>query len=186
MLVVLLGCGYFGVGYYESYDRKPDNEFSKKVKEEFGDAIYYQETTGLSNGVVQYTFLIREYSIENIVKLQELANAEIADKETKSTVGIMVDFSHGAQCAFSISNFSNSSLDNPDYDAFSNLRIGYLEFEHDSFWDDVSIYYSLSDIKKLRISDQLQEYADTYEVDWYQIWPGLEDVEVYATSDRNR
>ena len=44
ILIVLFICLLFelvGCGYYESYDRTPDNSFSSTVKEEFGDNFYY-------------------------------------------------------------------------------------------------------------------------------------------------
>lgn len=186
ILIVLFICllfGLVGCGYYESYDRKPDNSFSSTVKEEFGDDLYYYETSESSMGVIQYQFIIREFRTENIERIAELANDELSSQDDKISISVRLESSRGAERVFSVRNYSDASLNYPNYDKFSCLDIGYLTWDHDPFWDDVSIYYSLPNIRYLRISDRLQEYADTQGIDWHEIWPDLEEVEVYDTSN---
>ena len=169
-------------GHYEDYDLKPDDELSKTVKDSFGDAFYYngmQESTIYGH---YYTFQINENNPETIGKLVELLNEQLSNTDEKVTVAVGIKQVEGLGYVFSVSNFSDTNLDHADYDGFYDLWIGYLMYNHDPFWDDVNIYSSLENIKKLEVSDHLQEQAVETGIDWYEVWPDLEEVVVYDTS----
>ena len=59
-------------------------------------------------------------------------------------------------------------------------------FNHDSFWDDLSIYSKFKGIKYLTVTDIIQEQADEQGIDWYEYWPELENIEIIDTSQWNK
>ena len=177
IIMILCGCGY-----YKDYDLKPDDELSQAVKDTFGDAFYYN---GMEESPIfghYYTFQINDYNPETIRQFVDLLNEQMSGTDEKVTVVVGIKQVEVLGDAFSVSNFSDTNLDHADYDGFYDLWIGYLMFNHDAFWDDVSIYSSLTEIRKLEVSDHLQEQADATGIDWYELFPNLEEVTVYDTS----
>ncbi|MBP3755502.1 MAG: hypothetical protein J6I66_11645 [Lachnospiraceae bacterium] len=170
-------------GHYIDYDTKPDDNLSLAVKDIFGDAFYYcgKEESDIYGDY--YTFQINEKNPDLIRNFVDVLNEQVAESNDKVTVVVCIKQVEVLGEVFSLSNFSDTGLDYADYDGFYDLWIGYLMYDHDSFWDDVNIYSSLVEVKKLEISDLLQEKAEESGIDWYKMWPGLEEVTVYDTSE---
>jgi len=178
VLMILFGCGV-----YQEHDEEPDDAISHAIKDEFDDLIFYQGKQESKDGIVVYNFLIREEKRDTVEAFANYINEMLYDTEKKVSVRGLVRFAYGTVEAFELKNYSDNSLVYPNYDNLSCLYIGHIEEDHDAFWDDYTIYFSFSDIKYLEISDYLFETSNAEGVDWYEIYPGLEDIIVYDTDD---
>ena len=182
ILVFALTIFLTACGHYIDYDTKPDDGLSLAVKDAFGDAFYYcgKEESDVYGDY--YTFQINENDPDLIRRFVDVLNEYISESDDKVTVVVGIKQVEVLGQVFSLSNFSDTSLDYPDYDGFYDLWIGYLMYDHDSFWDDVNIYSSLVEVRKIEVSDKLQDKAELTGIDWYELWPNLEEVTVYDTS----
>ncbi len=183
ILALIISMLFSGCGHYMDSDIKPNDDLSKAVKDTFGDAFYYY---GMEESEIYghyYTFQINENNPEIIREFVDVINENIKEKNDKVTVAVGIKQVEVLGCVFSLSNFSDVDLDYADYDGLCCLWIGYLMYDHDAFWDDVNIYSSLNEIRKIDISDHLQEEFCATGFDCYEIWPDLEEITVYDTSE---
>lgn len=176
VLIIISGCGQ-----YKEHDRQPDDDFTQAVKDEFDDAFLYYDKQEINTNILRYEFLIKTEDKEDLDDFVRLLNEQLCNQETKIEVVLLTRFTYGAVAAFSLKNFSDRTLQHPDYANFSCLHISYITEEHSSFWDDYTIYYTFPNIERLEISNHLREISETDGIDWYEIWPDLEEVIVYDT-----
>ncbi len=87
----------------------------------------------------------------------------------------------GAARVVGLSNYSDSTLDNPDCEGLQRLIIiGADDWgDEDYFYNNPAVYTNIPGIKSLRISQEMQTKAEEQGIDWYEVWQDLEEVEVY-------
>ena len=81
-------------------------------------------------------------------------------------------------------NFSYDDSPTTEYDGFYRLRVFYERGY--PWWIEPDVYTEIDNIIRLEIPDIMQEKADEEGIDWYEIWPDLEEVIVYETDERGR
>ena len=103
-------------------------------------------------------------------------------ENNKIVVNVCTPLSAGAALrVFALSNYSDENLDKPDYSGFYCITLGWDVSPAEAFLYDPLTYSQIPNIKKLVISDKMQEKAAENDVDWYELWPDLEEVVVYET-----
>ena len=84
---------------------------------------------------------------------------------------------HGLESVLNLKNYSNDNSEQSDYEGFYVLSISYPDFEEGL--RNPQTYTGIEGIKYLRIDSEMQKRAEEQGIDWYEIWPDLEDVVVY-------
>ena len=186
LLCIIILCVLVGCGHYTGRDLKPDDEFSESVKEKFGDSFHYNAHKETERYGSYYTFEIHDQSLETVRNFYEFANESFLGRDEKITVAVGIVQVEGLGVPFSIRNYTDETIDEADLEGLYNLHITHLMFDHDSFWDDLSIYSSFTGIRYLTVTDIIQQQADEEGIDWYEFWPDLESVEVIDTSEWNK
>ena len=179
ILLLVLTINLTGCGQYIDYDNKPDDEFSKLVKETFSDDFYYLRREETERYGIRYEFQIMRENAETIEDFYSLANEYYLGSDERVSIDVELNVDVTLAYVFSISNLSYYGNGKPDYDGLYCLEIGYIDFNHDPFWDDISIYASLSGIKKISIDRYYMEQAGLEENDLYELFPDIEEVEIY-------
>ena len=178
---ILAGCGH-----YSGNNLNPDDVFTESVKEKFGDSFRYNDHEESERYGSYYTYEICDQYIETVTEFFEFANESFRGIDDKVTISVGIVQVEGLGEPFSLSNYSDESNDKADLEGLYNLHIVHLMFNHDSFWDDLSIYSKFKGIKYLTVTDIIQEQADEQGIDWYEYWPELENVEIIDTSQWNK
>ncbi len=186
MTCLIIIAVFAGCGHYSGHNLKPDDEFSESVKEKFGDSFHYNAHKETERYGSYYTFEIHDQSLEMVTDFYEFANEAFRGSDEKITVAVGIVQVEGLGVPFSIRNYTDETIDEADLEGLYNLHITHLMFDHDSFWDDLSIYSSFTGIRYLTVTDIIQQQADEEGIDWYEFWPDLESVEVIDTSEWNK
>lgn len=179
ILLIFLGIISISSCGYHDYDLEPDDAFSKEIKIEFEDSVYYRGCDYSDRYGKEYEFQIKTKDPDLVKKFIEYVNNELNGQNEKITVYVSVNVFEGVSGLFSLSNYSEEELDYPDYNNFAYLRINHIREDHDEFWDDINLYSSITGIRKLEVPDKLQNGVNSSEIDWYDIFPDLEEVVVY-------
>ena len=174
-MVCLSGCGQTKYSDYEADDLV--SEAVDAVVD--SDDIYYQGHHVDSDNIVYYEYLIVH---EKQGQIEQIANAvnEVLEAGTlsgKINIDCWITMPGGASRVVNIMNYSDSSLEEPDYVALQRLCISGRE---ESIYTEPLTYIGLVDIKRLEISSRIQKKAETNKIDWYAYWPDLESVEVLS------
>lgn len=181
LLMILLssGCG----GHITYHNKKPDDAISRAIYEELGKSVYYQGKNVSPNNVLCYDYLIREESSDLLCKMIGTVNQTIEQEEIKDKIVIFCDkdIPGGTKRVIGLRNYSDSTLDYPYYGDLQRLVIisDYDWEDEDYFYNNPAVYTNIPGIKSLRISEKMQTKAEEQGIDWYEVWQGLEEVEVY-------
>lgn len=161
------------------HNRRPNDQLSRSVKEAVGDDFYYQGKEEQDSGVTQYEYLIKKQDKEAVANLLSALNDAIENEQGKIRVSVWAKMSvNGLECVFALQNFSDAGLGEADYDGMQAIWIGEPHrMDEESFYDP-SFYTGIEGIRKLSIAPQMQKKAEKEGIDWYEIWPDLEEVEV--------
>ena len=191
MIRKILGClvivvALTGCGHYSGNNLKPDDEFSESVKNKFGDSFRYNAHEESERYGSYYTYEIREQNIETVTEFFQFANDSFGGTDKKITISVGIVQVEGLGVPFSIRNYTDEGCDKADLEGLYNLHITHLMFDHDSIWDDLSIYTSFKGVKYLTVTDVIQQKADEQGVDWYEYWPELVSIEIIDTSEWNK
>ena len=102
---------------------------------------------------------------------------DLARKEKKKiAVYVKVENTHGVESVLSLKNYSNDNSEQADYEGFYALSISYFMNSEEESFKDPQTYTGIEGIKHLRIDSEMQKKAEEQGIDWYEIWPDLEDV----------
>lgn len=76
----------------------------------------------------------------------------------------------------SLKNYTSDNSEQADYEGFYALSISYFMNSEEESFKDPQTYTGIEGIKHLRIDSEMQKKAEEQGIDWYEIWPDLEDV----------
>ena len=176
VVIVLSGCG--SMNYH---NKKADDSISKAIYEAVGEDVYYYGQEYESEEELSYTYLIWE---ERDNLLQDVVSAvnETIEKEG-ITNNVAVCFKYelpgGMGSLAELRNYSDNELAFPDCDGLQRLIITGKDYEYDSdYYNNPNSYITIPNIKYLKIWDNIHERAVAEGIDWREIWPELEYLEV--------
>lgn len=92
----------------------------------------------------------------------------------KIAIYVEVEDPYGSESVLNLKNYSNDNSEQSDYEGFYVLSISYPDFEEGL--RNPQTYTGIEGIKYLRIDSEMQKRAEEQGIDWYEIWPDLEDV----------
>ena len=163
------------------YIYEPEDDFSSHLVSSLDSNIWYQGRNCDGASIVYYDFKIKSYREDDINNIYKVSNSNYCFISSKSKIWIGDGPSGVLFPMVVLSNYSDAKLENPDYDGFYSLSISFRE-GHD-YWQDLSLYTKMESIRRLELPDKLQKKAEKEGIDWYEVWPELEEVIVYETDD---
>ena len=120
--------------------------------------------------------MIEKCDRDTITRFSKVLN-DLARKEKKKiAVYVKVENTHGVESVLSLKNYSNDNSEQADYEGFYALSISYFMNSEEESFKDPQTYTGIEGIKHLRIDSEMQKKAEEQGIDWYEIWPDLEDV----------
>ena len=177
--VILLVLWRNPIGLYKENNQRPNDKLSRSVKEVVGDDFYYQGKEEQDSGVTEYEYLIKKQNEEAVAHLLSALNDAIKNEQGKIRVSVWAKMSvNGLERVFVLENFSDVGLGEADYDGMYAIWIGEPDMVEEECFSDPLFYTGIEGIRKLYIAPQMRTRAEKEEIDWYEIWPDLEEVEV--------
>ncbi len=176
-LFVLLSIPSCGHATYTRHE--PDDAISEAICAVVdSEDIYYQGQHTTEDDVTYYEYLIIHEELGQIEQIVESVNKVLEEEliSNKINIDCWIAIPGGAGRTVNLMNYSNSTLENPDYKMLQSLCIG---GEDNSIYNEPETYAKLKDIRKLEISSDIQRKAKAAGIDWYEYWPNLESVETF-------
>ncbi len=157
----------------------PNDNFSYVVCKEMKNDIWYHYKKKGRSGEKEYCFVIEKCDRDTITRFAKVLN-DLGKKEKKKTaVYVKVENTHGVESVLSLKNYSNDNSEQADYEGFYALSISYFMNSEEESLKNPQTYTGIEGIKHLRIDSEMQKRAEEQGIDWYEVWPDLEDVVVY-------
>ena len=154
----------------------PYDKFSRAIYREMGDDIWYYYKDKGRSGEKEYYYIIEKCDRDTITRFSKVLN-DLARKEKKKiAVYVKVENTHGVESVLSLKNYSNDNSEQADYEGFYALSISYFMNSEEESFKAPQTYTGIEGIKHLRIDSEMQKKAEEQGIDWYEIWPDLEDV----------
>ena len=162
---------------YHPTPQIPRDFFSYKIFREMGNDIYYYKREKGNSGQIKYFYVIERCDRDTINRFSKILNVLGEKEEKKIAVYVEAKFVHGLESVLNLKNYSNDNSEQSDYEGFYVLSISYPDYEEGL--RNPQTYTGIEGIKHLRIDSEMQKGAEEQGIDWYEIWPDLEDVVVY-------
>ncbi len=166
---------------YELVPAEADDEFSERIINTVSDVFIYRGRVDIDE--MTYYEFVYDYNVteEDVVIFSQAIteNSNLVKGKTEILVGL----SSGSQqiWAFTLDNTSDESLKQPDYDGFYRLRTyNWLFVDSPSYLQLIS---SIEGIRKLEATESFMNDSEKYDIDWYEVWPDLEEVVIYETGE---
>ena len=176
--LILLVYGINPMGTYKERNRRPDDELSRVIKKVTGDDFYYRGKEEWGFGVILYEYQIKKQDREAVANLANTLNTIVKNEPEKVSIWVGMETQGRLEEVFSLENFSDAELDEADYDGMYSIGIYKPKDAHDTCFDSPSVYTEIEGIRKLTIDAEMKKQAEKEGIDWYEIWPDLEEVEV--------
>ena len=155
----------------------PYDKFSRAIYREMGDDIWYYYKDKGRSGEKEYYYIIEKCDRDTITRFSKVLNDLAQEEKKKIAIYVEVENTHGSESVLSLKNYSNDNSERADYERFYALSISYPDFEEGL--RNPQTYTGIEGIKYLRIDSEMQKKAEEQGIDWYEVWPDLEDVVVY-------
>ena len=155
----------------------PYDNFSRAIYREMGDDIWYYYKDKGRSGEKEYYYIIEKCDRDTITRFSKVLNDLAQEEKKKIAIYVEVEDPYGAESVLNLKNYSNDNSERADYERFYALSISYPDFEEEL--RNPQTYTGIEGIKYLRIDSEMQKRAEEQRIDWYEIWPDLEDVVVY-------
>ena len=155
----------------------PNDKFSYVVCKEMGDDIWYYYKDKGRSGEKEYYYIIEKCDRDTITRFAKVLNDLAQEEKKKIAIYVEVEDPYGSESVLNLKNYSNDNSEQADYERFYALSISYPDFEEEL--RNPQTYTGIEGIKYLRIDSEMQKRAEEQRIDWYEIWPDLEDVVVY-------
>ena len=152
----------------------PYDKFSRAIYREMGDDIWYYHKEKGRSGEKKYYYIIEKCDKDTINRFTKVLNILGQKEKKKIAVYVEAKFVHGLESVLNLKNYSNDNSEQSDYEGFYVLSISYPDFEEGL--RNPQTYTGIEGIKYLRIDSEMQKRAEEQGIDWYEIWPDLEDV----------
>ena len=186
LFVMLLICGCGNVNYK---NKKADDELSKLVYERFGEDFYYVSKEE-SQGIIGYDYLLKREDKEVVKEFMLTVDAALSQSREKTIVYLACYIPGGLEYPISLTNYSNDLLDEADLNGAKRLHIKYPDISRCELFVDPKMYTVIEDVRVLYIEKEMQDLAEEQGIDWYQVWPTLEEMwirdgeELYKVEDK--
>ena len=155
----------------------PYDNFSRAIYREMGDDIWYYHKEKGRSGEKEYYYIIEKCDRDTITRFAKVLNDLAQEEKKKIAIYVEVEDPYGSESVLNLKNYSNDNSEQADYERFYALSISYPDFEEEL--RNPQTYTGIEGIKYLRIDSEMQKRAEEQGIDWYEIWPDLEDVVVY-------
>lgn len=155
----------------------PYDKFSRAIYREMGDDIWYYYKDKGQSGEKEYYYIIEKCDRDTITRFSKVLNDFAQEEKKKIAIYVEVEDPYGSESVLNLKNYSNNNSEQADYERFYALSISYPDFEEGL--RNPQTYTGIEGIKYLRIDSEMQKRAEEQGIDWYEIWPDLEDVVVY-------
>ena len=155
----------------------PYDNFSRAIYREMGDDIWYYHKEKGRSGEKEYYYIIEKCDRDTITRFSKVLNDLAQEEKKKIAIYVEVEDPYGSESVLNLKNYSNDNSEQADYERFYALSISYPDFEEEL--RNPQTYTGIEGIKYLRIDSEMQKRAEEQGIDWYEIWPDLEDVVVY-------
>ena len=155
----------------------PYDKFSRAIYREMGDDIWYYYKDKGRSGEKEYYYIIEKCDRDTITRFSKVLNDLAQEEKKKIAIYVEVEDPYGSESVLNLKNYSNDNSERADYERFYALSISYPDFEEEL--RNPQTYTGIEGIKYLRIDSEMQKRAEEQRIDWYEIWPDLEDVVVY-------
>ena len=154
----------------------PNDKFSYVVCKEMGDDIWYYYRKKGRSGEKEYCLVIEKCDRDTLTRFAKILNDLAQEEKKKIAVYVKVENTHGVESVLSLKNYSNDNSEQAGYEGFYALSISYFMNSEEESFKDPQTYTGIEGIKHLRIDSEMQKKAEEQGIDWYEIWPDLEDV----------
>lgn len=165
------------------HNRRPNDQLSRLVKEAVGDDFYYHGKEESDSGVTEYGYQVKKQEKEAITNLVNTLDDAVKNEQRKIRVTVFLKFPGGIEPVFSVENFSDEGLETADYDGMYAACIIKPDIVDGTIFDSPSVYTEIEGIRKLYIIPQMRTQAEKEEIDWYELWPDLEEVKIIREKD---
>ena len=155
----------------------PYDNFSRAIYREMGDDIWYYYKDKGRSGEKEYYYIIEKCDRDTITRFAKVLNDLAQEEKKKIAIYVEVEDPYGSESVLNLKNYSNDNSEQADYERFYALSISYPDFEEEL--RNPQTYTGIEGIKYLRIDSEMQKRAEEQGIDWYEVWPDLEDVVVY-------
>lgn len=157
----------------------PYDNFSRAIYREMGDDIWYYHKEKGRSGEKEYCFVIEKCDRDTLTRFAKILNNLGQKEKKKIAVYLAIENAHGLESALNLKNYTNDNSEQADYEGFYALSTSYLDNTAQESLKDPQTYTGIEGIKHFRIDSEMQKRAEEQGIDWYEIWPDLEDVVVY-------
>ena len=154
----------------------PYDKFSRAIYREMGDDIWYYHKEKGRSGEKKYYYIIEKCDKDTINRFTKVLNILGQKEKKKIAVYVEAKFVHGLESVLNLKNYTNDNSEQADYEGFYALSTSYLDNTAQESLKDPQTYTGIEGIKYLRIDSEMQKRAEEQGIDWYEIWPDLEDV----------
>ena len=169
--ILLCGCG----GYVNYKNKKADDELSKQIYEKLGEDVYYISKRD-SQGTKGYDFLLKKEDKEIVKEFMLVVDGVLSQNGEKTIVYLTCEIPGGLECLVLLENYSDDARDKADLAGAKRILVRYPEVSDCEVFKDPTIYTVLEDIQFLEIDEELQKIAEEQGIDWYEVWPTLEEM----------
>lgn len=170
IMVLICGCGR--VNYK---NKKSDDDLSKRINETFDKDIYYISKKD-SQGIQVYRFLLKKQDKENVKKFMQIVDEELKRTDKKTIVRIDNQVFDELETTSILMNYSDNSVEEADLGGAKRITIQYPVMSLCEMFMDPEIYMVIDEVCFLTIDNEMQKIAEEQGIDWYQVWPGLEEM----------
>ncbi len=178
-IIIMCGCGsssYQGIA--------PDDELSATVSDAAGDIFRYLGKEQRNNGAVEYEYYApyESITVENISHFMNTVASLSVEESEHIVFSICPQIPGGSGGTCALQNYIELSEDGEKYDLeFSEMCVYTISYQDlsDPILMEPDTFTGVEGVKYLRISKLMQEKADEEGIDWYEIWPDLEGVEIF-------
>ena len=177
--LLLCGCGF------DSYQAvKPDDELSTFICDSIGDTFRYLGKEQQYDGAINYEYYAPYESItpENITLYMNAVASLSVEKAEHTVFSLSPQIPGGSGGVCSMQNYIGlSNNEEKSVLEFSEMCVYTISYQDisDPILMEPSTFIGVVGVKYLRVSKDMQEKADEAGIDWYEIWPDLEGIEVF-------
>lgn len=170
--IIVLICGCVSVDYK---NKQPDDTLSKRINETFDKDIYYISKKD-SQGIQVYQFLLKKQDKEIVKKFMQIVDEELKRTDKKTIVRIDNQVFDELETTSILMNYSDNSVEEADLGGAKRITIQYPVMSLCEMFMDPEIYMVIDEVCFLTIDNEMQKIAEEQGIDWYQVWPGLEEM----------
>ncbi|MCR5420403.1 MAG: hypothetical protein K6E98_05320 [Lachnospiraceae bacterium] len=171
LLVLVNGCNTS-----KQYSNKPNDNISSSVCSAVKKEVYYLDNTDIGD-ITFYNFLLAEDNKKNLYDLIVACDSAIEGKTDKIGARVGNVVSYGVEFSITLMNYSDTNVQEADYDGLKVLEIKYPKATWKEFYMDPDTFRCLEDIRILRMDREMKKKAMDEGIDWYKEWPNLEAIE---------